>query len=64
MNAPKTEKRPFEIVVCDAPGQPPRIVESLEAEVIVHGDDVFLTLESRALSERVRTRDLGLFPQQ
>lgn len=60
MNTPQTEKRPFDIVIRDAPGQPPRVVETIEVEVIINGENAFLTPESSERIERIRARHMGL----
>lgn len=59
-NIPKTETRPFEIVIRDTPDSEPRVVETIQVEVIVDGEDDYLTPESSALIERVRARHMGL----
>ena len=60
MTMPQTAKRPFDIIIRDAPGKPPRVVETIEVEVIVNGDDEFLTPESSERIEQVRAHHMGL----
>ena len=59
-NIPNTELRPFEIVIRDTPDSEPRVVETIQVEVIADGEDDYLTPESSALIERVRARHMGL----